>query len=70
MCHYCTFALEFFDFVFEVGFGCLCGFASPWDVCSTRHRDLSFGAASVTCEGEEEAFSLMQRVKPLHVAFV
>ena len=40
----------------------------PWDVCSTRHPVLCFGAASVVCKSEEEAFLLMQTVKPLHVA--
>ena len=39
-------------------------------VCSTRCPVLSLLAASVICKGEEEAFSLMQRFKPQHVAFV
>jgi len=41
---------------------------APWDVCSTRHPELCFSAPSVVCKGEEGAFSVVQRVKPLRVA--
>ena len=49
---------------------CLSDSYSLQRVCLTRCTVLSPLAASVVCKGDEEAFSLMQRFKPLHLAFV